>query len=433
MKPSRYNIFLQKEGRRFVFNQLASAILEVDESLFCCLQNEDLSLIPLNVQNELAMSSILVDDDLNEENVVSFRVLDSRMAKSSVRVTIMPTLDCNFSCWYCYEKHKKSMMSEEAVCSILRFCESEILKPSTRNFHLDWFGGEPLLYFNEVVEPIATRIMNLCEENGVKFLHSITTNGYLINSEMIQRLKSLKLRSYQITLDGSAQYHNKTRFSATDKNSYSAIVSNVINLCQEIEDIDMMVRINYTPKNIISLEDIANDFPLEIRNKILLFPQLVWQFKKNINAITERIKDVLKFYKECGYKSRTDNLTVCQCYAESIAQYVINYDLSVYKCTARDFSANHSVGSIKNGVFLPNSHYFDYSIRSDVEKEECRGCKLLPSCFGRCVQKRVENSVYNCDKEALLNSIFNNLYLYLDEHGYKGQTSHSDNGTQQHS
>ena len=52
------------------------------------------------------------------------------------------------------------------------------------------------------------------------------------------------------------------------------------------------------------------------------------------------------------------------CYTENIDQYVINYDLSVYKCTARDFDSSHCIGKIRrtDGHFLPNGLYYKFCL-----------------------------------------------------------------------
>ena len=34
MKVSKYNIYVEKEDRKFVYNQLRSSLLEIDEELF---------------------------------------------------------------------------------------------------------------------------------------------------------------------------------------------------------------------------------------------------------------------------------------------------------------------------------------------------------------------------------------------------------------
>lgn len=115
------------------------------------------------------------------------------------------------------------------------------------------------------------------------FRNTITTNGYLVKSSMIEKLKEIQLTSFQITLDGGKRFHNKTRFSKDVHDSYEVITSNIIALCRAIHNIDMTVRINYTPKNMESIDEIVNVFPLDIRNKITIMPQLVWQFKDDRN------------------------------------------------------------------------------------------------------------------------------------------------------
>lgn len=125
-------------------------------------------------------------------------------------------------------------------------------------------------------------------------------------------------------------------------------------------------------------------------------------------------KSILLEFQNAGFLPHRQSLACHQCYAESMNQYVVNYDLSVFKCTARDFSAIHSVGKIADGVFIPNSHYFDYSIPTDVIDEQCKECQLLPSCLGRCVQKRVEGSAKNCDKDSLRLSVINDVLLYMN-------------------
>jgi len=413
MKQSRYNLLFKKDDRKLVFNQLSASIMELDDTLFNCLANNDIEIIPKDIKNCLWESSILVDNDLDEKNVVMYRMCNVKYNDNMIRVTIMPTLNCNFKCWYCYEKHHDSKMSEDNLNNALHFCQELIENGNSKIFQLDWFGGEPLLYFYDIVYPIACKVKEICKLNGVTFHHSITTNGYLIDNRIIQSMKEINLSSFQITLDGAASYHNRTRFTDTDKNTYNTIVYNIADLCRNIPNIDMTVRINYTPKNIVSVSEIVKDFPSDVRKDIHICPQLVWQFKKYINTTTDNIKDILQLFQEAGYKAHKNHLTCHQCYAESMSQYVINYDLAVFKCTARDFSRRHCIGSIREGKFVPNNHFFDYCVPNDIIYEKCASCELLPSCMGRCVQKRIEGIPIKCDKEMLRKSIINDVLLYI--------------------
>lgn len=416
---SKYNIYVNENSRFYVFNQLSGALIEVDEELFRCLKNNEIEKINASEElfDEMRKAHFICDENLNEELIVLSANKMFRFANNVARVTILPTIDCNFRCWYCYESHIESKMSEGDVWAVITFCKNILNGGAIKKFHLDWFGGEPLLYFDEIMYPISKEIKSICENLHVQFSHSITTNGYLISENMINKLNEIELTSYQITLDGSEFYHNRTRFSESDKHSYSTIVKNIILLCRHIRNVDMAVRINYTPKNINSIDKIAYDFPMDVRHKILIQPQLVWQFKNVINEISDVIKEKLDIFIKEGYK-RTNvsipHLFNC-CYVENMNQYVVNYDLSVYKCTARNFvDKKFSIGKIlENGELMVNSNYYNYFISSYMENSTCLSCEYLPSCCGVCIQKKVEGQPLKCPKEDVRKSLLNRINLLI--------------------
>lgn len=413
MKKSKYNICFERGGRKYVYNQLASSLLELDEALYKVLESGDVDSIPSEIMEELSNSSIVIDDNLEESRVVLMRIMRQKFDQSSVRVTIMPTLNCNFRCWYCYENHHESFMTDKNIQSVLSFCKI-LISSGVRHFHLDWFGGEPLLYFSEIMYPMSKKIMDFCHNNNVGFTHSITTNGYLIDDNVVSEMSEIQLNRFQITLDGGSRYHNRTRFTENDKNTFPTIVTNIVKLCRGIKNMDMTVRINYTPYNIDSIDEIVDQFPQDIRRNISICPQLVWQFKDSFNTTTDKLRKLLDKFKKYGYRPHINSLCGQSCYAENCNQFVVNYDLQVFKCTARDFSQKHCVGNIGDGKFIPNAHYFDYAISHDIENTKCCDCKLLPTCLGRCVQKRVEEQKMNCDKEKLVQSLINDICLYMN-------------------
>lgn len=419
MKSSKYNVYFYENGRFYIFNQLSGALTEVDQELFDCLKNNRLNTESISDEllQEMETSHIICDENLKEEFVVLSANKMFRFSNVVARVTILPTLNCNFKCWYCYESHIESKMSKEGLQSTLEFCRNIIQSRTITCFHLDWFGGEPLLYFDEIMYPLSLAIKQLCDEQQVKFSHSITTNGYLVTEEIIAKMDEIGLTSFQITLDGSEFYHNKTRFSKEDKQTYHKIVDNITSICQRIKNVNMSVRVNYTPKNLHSIDQIAYDFPMNVRHKISIQPQLVWQFKDVINEIDDLVKEKLDVFIKEGYKKTKfsiPHLHTC-CYAENMKQYVINYDLSVYKCTARNFvNEKYSIGKIsKGGQLITNSNYYNYFISSYMENPTCLACEYLPSCCGMCIQKKVENKMPQCPKGSIKKSVLNRLKLLI--------------------
>lgn len=296
------------------------------------------------------------------------------------------------------------------------FCKELISNGICKHFHLDWFGGEPLLFFNEVVYPISETLKIACQASNVTFRNSITTNGYLITPMMVKQMQKIDLKSFQITLDGGKKFHNKTRFSRTVVNSFDVIVSNIVELCRKVSEIEMIVRINYTPKNIESIEEIAEAFPTDVRSMIDIVPQLVWQFKDGRNVMEESLRKKMETFVRSGYRKAFVNLGCSLCYAENMNQYVVNYDLQVYKCTARDFSEKYSIGYIDaNGSFVPKPYYYEYFMASSFENSKCLECHLLPSCLNTCIQKHLEGNVHKCDKQYIEEDVRNRVLLYLEQ------------------
>ena len=420
MKTSKYNIIVSYKGRHFLFNQLSTALREVDSEMSQAFLDKSIDESQLDEETlaDFKTYQFLCDDKLQEENLILYANKMHRFANKLARVTIMPTLDCNFRCWYCYESHHPGSMSQEAIETVMKFCETLISVSGINTFMLDWFGGEPLMYFDEIVYPISSRLKTLCGKTEVRFINVITTNGAYISSDMIRKMSEIDLRSFQITLDGYKNFHDKTRFYSDRRGSYDDIVNAITEICRNISGVQMSVRINYTPANLPTIDKIAQSFPEDVRDKIIIEPQLVWQFKDNINALNTIIKEKLEVFSKSGYKSKGTYVPTMNvgCYAENLRQYVINYDLNVFKCTARDFSKNsHSIGTInKDGVFVPSSYYYEYFKSSYFENEKCLACELLPSCAGMCIQKRIENSIPKCSKDLLRESLINQLQLFID-------------------
>lgn len=419
MKRSRYNIFLEYDDSFYIFNQLSSALFNIDKPLFITLQNEDLSLDSVLKEDieSLINSNFLCEDNLLEEQIILQRNRINRYGNNTARITIMPTLNCNFKCWYCYESHVESKMESDTMEAAVLFIKNIVLKNRIRTLHLDWFGGEPLLFFEEIIYPIAKKLLCFCEDENVHIIHGVTTNGYLIDSDRITKMKEIKLTMFQITLDGSSHFHNKTRFTKTDRRTYNKIVRNVNNLCREINNINMTLRINYTPQNLSTIDEIADSFPLDVRAKIKIMPQIVWQYKKDINAATDAISDKLINFSDKKYNVKTIFLPTSSsvsCYVENMFQFVINYDGNLYKCTARDFNENNKIGKISpHGQMIPTANYFKYFVSSYFENPKCLACELLPSCYGMCLQKKIENCIPQCPKETLYNSLKNQLRLFI--------------------
>jgi uncharacterized protein len=312
---------------------------------------------------------------------------------------INPTLECKFSCWYCYEQHPQGYMTAQTMGKIKKLMRLKIETDKITSLNLSWFGGEPMLYFDKIVYPLSKFAKELCVKNNIPFISTITTNGYCINEKMIEKINEIDLSGFQITLDGNKERHNKIR-NVNGQPSYDQIIENINLICERIQNISVTLRINYDNQTLKKqqAEQILNDIKKENRKKIHIDLQKVWQTEKreeNIN--TENVSSLITAAKKEGYKqiSCAGGLNAGQfynCYTSKYHYVEINYDGKIYKCTARDYIEPYIMGELKDdGTIEWNENRIAKLYgTSTFDNPICPKCAYLPLCWGPCPQKVLE-------------------------------------------
>ncbi|MEO1628686.1 MAG: radical SAM protein [Bacteroidota bacterium] len=344
---------------------------------------------------ELVNNNFIIEDDVNEVDQVKQISQQVDGNKANYLLTINPTMGCNFKCWYCYETHVKgSKMDLPLVERILKFIENE--KENNRHlkfFSMSFFGGEPLMYYDKTVVPLLEGANKIFADSDIDFHSSFTTNGYLINQRRIDFFKKNSVTAVQITLDGHREFHDKVRYLSSKKGSYDRIIKNIKLLARH--DIHITMRINFTRDNFTSCLDIPEDFrDLEadaMKNILVDFHQ-VWQDDQVDDLSTAPAVDA---FKNVGFEVRSSatnlNNVVNSCYADKMNSSVVNYNGEVFKCTARDFTTENSLGYIGDDGRIHWKEEYERRQTAKFKNPPCLECRLLPICNGGCSQHAYEN------------------------------------------
>jgi uncharacterized protein len=340
-------------------------------------------------------------NQIDEEFAEIKKINNKEIYSKKYRLTLIPTLECNLNCWYCYETHIKSSISDVILNSILKFIESLFTIDEIEELELDWFGGEPLMRFNDIIFPFTQSILKICQLHNIKLTQVITTNGSLVNTEMVNSFREIGLNNFQITLDGKRNIHNKIRKDCNNNGTFDLIINAVNLICEIVPNAEVLLRINYTNKSILTIHEIVKDFPIPNRSKIKLLFQQVWQLENKNEPVN--LDAYYELFRKEGFKVERNRFNEARiaCYADKLYQSVINYNGDVFKCTARDFAdRTNRNGYLNNdGIILwdSNLHKMRFQ-KSSIENEFCSECKFVPLCFGPCSQKRIELS--NMDKQS---------------------------------
>lgn len=307
---------------------------------------------------------------------------------------INPTLGCNLRCWYCYEEHdKKNLMNLKVVKSIYRLIEKKVSQPQIKSLNISFFGGEPLLGFKNVVMPILSFAAEKCKRNGVNLSSNFTTNGVLLTSTLLTSLEQVGLTipaTFQISLDGNRNYHNRSRVGVNHEPTYDTIIKNIIETAKRRHSVS--VRLNYTAANAQTFVDVLDDFcklPAEVKKFITFNFQQIWQ--DQTNDIQKRIDELKELFRNESFNVESDHVNHRHCcYADKENNVVINSDGNIFKCTARDFLPKNKEGYLSEEGEIIWNESFERRMAVKYSNPTCIKCKILPICNGGCSQIKLE-------------------------------------------
>jgi uncharacterized protein len=170
---------------------------------------------------------------------------------------ILPTEHCNFRCTYCYEDFKLGRMSPEVVRGVKRLLSKRL--PSLHTLDVSWFGGEPLLAM-PVIEEVSEHILGLTGSSShpVTYRATITTNGYRLDLPTIRRLVTLGVTESQVSLDGLAQTHDRTRRRSDGVGTFERIWSNLVSLRDSDVPFKILLRVHFSPDNYSEIDELVS-------------------------------------------------------------------------------------------------------------------------------------------------------------------------------
>lgn len=402
-----------------IYNAVSGFIGKFDNRYLVELNNDFLSE---NSKELFAKAGIIIEDNINEENLIAMRHLDEIM-NSTLELTIMPTEGCNLRCSYCYESFRNGIMSPGSQKRFTKYIRKNLRKFTGLN--VSWFGGEPTIAMG-VIETLSEEMINCCKQLKIPYQAGITTNGYNLTYDNFCKLLGLKVRHFQVTLDGTREYQDRFKRTVDDKPTFDIVFNNL----KEIRDkctsatFDLTIRTNISKD---SLEDIPKivemyntEFGGDTRFNFYFRPVGDWGGNrvKNISASVLEKSDYSSVYEKLSatdinlnyrmyYLELTKKIDIC--YASIRNSYIIGSDLQVYKCSVIFDAPENKVGYINEaGKMVIDETKISKWILTGLKggnSSKCKSCILSEPCYNStCIADQVRGLCeYNCPhmKESL--------------------------------
>ncbi len=167
--------------------------------------------------------------------------------------------DCNLACQYCFaeegEYHgRRALMSFEVGKKALDFLVAN--SGNRVNLEVDFFGGEPLMNW-QVVKDLVAYGRSLEESNNKKFRFTLTTNGVLLNDDILE-FANKEMANIVLSIDGRKSVHDKMRPFRGGQGSYDLIVPKFQKVAESRDQMDYYVRGTFTHHNLDFSQDVLH-------------------------------------------------------------------------------------------------------------------------------------------------------------------------------
>lgn len=268
-KSGGYNIVLDvNSGCVHVVDDITYDIISLfeekseDEIIrILCGRGEDPSEVKeaFSEVSDLVRAGELFSDDIYEQLASSFKDKSNVVKALCLHIAH----DCNLSCAYCFAgegqyKGDRSLMSFDVGKRALDFLIEN--SGSRVNLEVDFFGGEPLLNFG-VVKQLVEYGRSREKEANKRFRFTLTTNGVLLNDEIIDFLNR-EMSNVVISLDGRKQVNDLMRPFKGGRGSYDFLVPKLKKLAESRNQENYYIRGTFTRNNLDFSEDVKHFYEL---------------------------------------------------------------------------------------------------------------------------------------------------------------------------
>ena len=387
-----------------MYNSVTKASMKINHQIKEKIEKDIIDGYNQQEMELLTKNGFLIENDRNETKELQYMFNTTYFRQDQLNIAIVPTLKCNFSCPYCFEKVVQDQFENDKYFDILK-------KYAKQNFHyhssvqISLFGGEPLVKEKKILD-----FLNFALEDSKKYDYklqvNITTNGSLLTEYNTKEMLRCGLFAMQITLDGGSKSHNKTRCFAGGKPSFDILIKKikmVLKLTEHNDNFTLIIRVNLNNNSNDDLNEILDRFSVAERKRLTFMVRVVYNTDKYKEINANNLDNLKGFYEVAlnkGAKILKNHFYYqpCEACANNRFFYLMP-DMTMWKCI-NDLNFKKAMfGRIEEdgNVKINFNNMVEWYDNADCFKDKkCINCKKLPDCFGGCVLKKVKTGTRIC-------------------------------------
>ena len=208
-------------GAKFLYNGFDNTMMEFDEQLQVNFND-----------TKGAYSNEYFTEVFSEYNIEDIKLKASKRVSHAI---IGLTDNCNLRCKYCGYHDTRYRNSDtlkdidkETLTKALDFIAAHSIDAYETG--VSFYGGEPLLQFDLIKYSI--EYLESKNLRGHKYGYSLTTNGTLLNSEVVDYFVEKDILC-AVSLDGAAYIHDKYRVYGDGNPSHADVIKNLKSIAKK--------------------------------------------------------------------------------------------------------------------------------------------------------------------------------------------------------
>ncbi|MCK8495286.1 SPASM domain-containing protein [Spirosoma sp. RP8] len=398
--------------KRVLLATRTARVLVVSESLHQKLEREAWDEMHDNDFDKLRQIEAIVPVSEDELSLIINRNKAAVADSQTLYHVIQPTAMCQLGCGYCGQQHTKDYISGNAAERILERIKSKFDRKRYNHVEIAWFGGEPLMAYAQI-RALTPKIQEMARLHNCTYSAKLVTNGLSLKEPVfLELVRKHDINTIEVTLDGTAEYHDARRHTKEGLSTFNLIFQNLIKIYNRPDfkelGCSISIRCNVDERNkesVLPLIQLLAEYNLQ--DKIAYFYVAAihsWgndAHKLSLEKQTfadEEIDWIMEQYKYGFSPGLVPKLNPVVCLSVTPDAEVFDAFGNVFDCTEVPYvetyeNSKYKVGNVNDGLDSLSSHRELLSFHDEIlaGKYSCTSCPMLPVCGGGCPKSWREN------------------------------------------
>ncbi|MBF6643410.1 radical SAM/SPASM domain-containing protein [Chryseobacterium indologenes] len=419
-KLSHYTVSTQvSEDKYVIFSTRSCKVLLLQKENYQSLINGHFDTITAEIKNQLITALILVPSFENELMEI---VEENKMMIDTNNVlyqVIQPSSNCQLGCDYCGQEHTKNDLQAKDYEKLIERIRHKLSLKDYRALLIGWFGGEPLMSL-QTLRKVTGKLKEITSELGIDYSAKMTTNGLALKKNIfLELVNQHDVKTIEVTLDGTAEFHDKRRFVKSGENSFHLIFKNLVDIfsIENYKELGARIsircnvdRTNY--QSVVPLLQLMHEHGFHEKiSHFYVAPIHSWGNEAHLVSLEKETfaeKEIEWILEQYKYGFSPSVLPVRNhelCMITNPDAELIDAFGNIYNCTEVPYvpayeSTEHKLGNIKDikidqkfgSLHLQN---WNDVVLTDQKGYPCHTCKMFPVCGGGC-PKSWEEGIIAC-------------------------------------